>query len=153
MRDATNRPVRILHVVGGMNRGGVETWLMHLLRHLDRQRFRMDFLVHTSQPCAYDNEIAAFGSRIIHCFPHTKPWRYAPNLMRILREDGPYDVVHSHVHHFTGLLLFIARRAGVPVRIAHSHSDTSLSDNGAGPGRLAYLWLMKYLIRTNATGG
>jgi glycosyltransferase involved in cell wall biosynthesis len=153
MSDATNRRIRILHVVGGMNRGGVETWLMHLLRHLDRQRFHMDFLVHTSQPCAYDYEIAALGSRIIHCFPHTKPWRYARSLMRILREDGPYDVVHSHVHHFTGLLLYIARRAGVPVRIAHSHSDTSLSDGGAGPGRLAYLRLMKNLIRTNATGG
>ena len=153
MSDATNRCIRILHVVGGMNRGGVETWLMHLLRHSNRQLFHMDFMVHASQPCAYDYEIAALGSRIIHCLPHTRPWRYVRNLMHILREDGPYDVMHSHVHHFSGFLLHMAHLAGVPVRIAHSHSDTSLSDGGAAPGRLAYLRLMKHLIRTNATGG
>ena len=50
------RPIRILHVVGGMNRGGVETWLMHVLRHIDRDRFQMDFLVHTEKPCPYDDE-------------------------------------------------------------------------------------------------
>ena len=36
-------PIRILHAVGGMNRGGVETWLMHVLRRIDRRRFKMDF--------------------------------------------------------------------------------------------------------------
>jgi hypothetical protein len=40
-----------------------------------------------------------------------------------LHDEGPYDVVHSHVHHFSGLILEVARLAGVPVRIAHSHSD------------------------------
>lgn len=29
---AKQRPIRILQVVGGMNRGGIETWLMHILR-------------------------------------------------------------------------------------------------------------------------
>ena len=48
--NARTSPVRVLHVLGGMNRGGVETWLMHVLRHIDRNRFRMDFLVHTVNP-------------------------------------------------------------------------------------------------------
>ncbi len=47
------KPVRILHVVGGMNRGGVETWLMHVLRNIDREQYQMDFLVHTTEPYAY----------------------------------------------------------------------------------------------------
>jgi hypothetical protein len=36
---APDRPIRILHVVGGLNRGGVETWLLNVLRHIDRQRY------------------------------------------------------------------------------------------------------------------
>ncbi len=43
--------VRVLQVLGGMNRGGIETWLMHVLRHIDRDRFQIDFLVHTTQSC------------------------------------------------------------------------------------------------------
>src|SRR5208337_324078 len=153
MSDATNRRIRILHVVGGMNRGGVETWLMHLLRHIDRQRFQMDFLVHTSYPCAYDNEILALGSKIIPCLHPSRPWRYARNLMRILKEHGPYDVVHSHVHHFSGLPLYLARRTGVPVRASHSHNDTTLYDERAGMLRKGYLQLMEHLIRRDATMG
>ena len=30
----STRPIRVLQVIGGMNRGGIETWLMHVLRHL-----------------------------------------------------------------------------------------------------------------------
>ena len=102
MTHNSKRPIRILHVVGGMNRGGVETWLMHVLRNIDRDRFRMDFLVHTTMPCVYDEEVRAFGSKIIPCLSPFLPWRYATNFTRILREYGPYDVVHSHVHPFTG---------------------------------------------------
>ena len=45
--------LRILHVVGGMNRGGIETWLMHILEHIDRDLFVMDFLVHTNDECQH----------------------------------------------------------------------------------------------------
>ncbi|MHB8765319.1 MAG: glycosyltransferase family 1 protein, partial [Deferrisomatales bacterium] len=50
-----------------MDRGGAETWLMHVLRRIDRDRYRMDFLVHTEQRCAYDDEIRTLGSRVIPC--------------------------------------------------------------------------------------
>ncbi len=153
MGEPAPKPIRVLHVVGGMNRAGTETWLMHLLRYIDREHYRMDFLVHSAQPFEYAEEIEALGSRVIPCLHPARPWRYARNLMRILREDGPYDVVHSHVHHFSGFPLYLARRAGIPVRIAHSHNDTTRLDGCARAARLAYLRLMKHLIRTNATAG
>ncbi len=153
MGTAPPNPIRVLHVVGGMNRAGTETWLMHLLRNIDRKQYHMDFLVHAAQPSEYGAEIEALGSRVIPCLHLSRPWRYARNFMRILKEHGPYDVVHSHVHNFSGLPLYMARRAGVPVRIAHSHNDTTRMEGGAGPARQGYLRLMKHLIRTNATAG
>lgn len=144
---------RILHVVGGMNRGGAETWLMHVLRHIDRDQFQMDFLVHTEQPCAYDDEIRALGSRIIPCLHPSRPFSYARNLTKILRDCGPYDIVHSHVHHYGGHVLRIAHQAGVPMRIAHSHSDTSNVEARAGLPRRLYLALMSRWIATHATHG
>jgi glycosyltransferase involved in cell wall biosynthesis len=144
---------RILHVVGGMERGGVETWLMHVLHNIDRERFQLDFLVHTTNSCAYDEEIRALGSEIIPCLSPSCPWQYAKNFKRILREYGPYDVVHSHVHHFSGFVLFLARRAGVPIRITHSHNDTSLNDSGSCMLRKGYLKIMKHLIKREATCG
>jgi glycosyltransferase involved in cell wall biosynthesis len=141
---------RILHIVGGMNRGGVETWLMHVLRHIDRARYHMDFLVHTTEPCAYDDEIRALGSKIIPCLHPSKPFTYTKKLRAILQE-GQYDVVHSHVHHFSGWTLRTAAQAGVPVRIAHSHSDTSSVQARASLPRRAYLTLMHRWMHQYAT--
>lgn len=148
-----SRSLHILHVVGGMNRGGLETWLMHVLRNIDRDRFQMDFLVHTEQPCPYDGEVRALGSKIIPCLDPSKPWLYARNFKRILRECGPYDIIHSHVHHFSGYVLWLAKQAGIPVRIAHSHNDTFSIDARAKLPRRLYLSLTKWLIDRYATVG
>src|SRR6185503_20416555 len=108
-------------VVGGMARAGVETWLMHVLRRADRHRVQMDFLVHTDHPCAYDAEILDRGSQILRCTAPRRSPLYAREISRLLG-DYKYDAIHSHVHHFSGYLLWLARRAAVPLRIAHSHS-------------------------------
>lgn len=42
--------IRILHALGTINFGGVETWLMRALRNIDRSRFQMDFCTFGSEP-------------------------------------------------------------------------------------------------------
>lgn len=146
------RPIRVLHVVGAMNRGGVETWLMHVLRHIDRARYKMDFLVHTTEPAAYDDEIRTLGSRVIPCpLDKRNPLSYAQRFTKILREEGPFDVVHSHVHHFSGFVLWLAKRAGVRGRVAHSHNDTRCVERNTGLPRRTYLAAQKRLVNLAAT--
>jgi len=111
----------------------------------------MDFLVHTTKPCAFDAEIRSLGSRIIPCLNPSRPWQYVPKLRGILRQDGPYDVVHSHIHHFSGVTLWAAALEGVPVRIAHSHSDTRREKAASPLGRRAYLKMMKGAISRYAS--
>lgn len=149
----TNRPIRVLHVLGALNQGGVETWLLHVVRNIDRAAFQVDFLVHSAKPAAYDDDVRALGSRIFPCLNPQRPWRYGRNFKAILRQHGPYDVVHSHVHDFSGFVLRLARQTGVPVRIAHSHCDTTLLDRQAGLLRQRYLSLMKHWINRYATTG
>ncbi len=144
-------PIRILHVVGVMDRGGAETWLMNVLRNIDRARFYMDFLVHAQKPGAFDSEIRALGSEVIPCLAPSRPWTYARRFRQILRHRAPYDVVHSHVHHYSGFVLRLAQGQGVPVRIAHSHNDTSCMDQASGIARRQYLNLSKRWIARYAT--
>ena len=74
----TQQPIRVLHVLGALNRAGAETWLMNVLRHIDRERFRLDFLVHTTAAGAYDPEVRALGSRIFPCLGTRNPLAYCP---------------------------------------------------------------------------
>lgn len=130
-------PVRVLQAVGGgMDRGGIETWLMNVLRNIDRTRFQMDFVVHTTNKCAYDEEIVALGSPIHHCsVPMSRPWEYARSFRRVLAEHGPYDVVDCHSLR-SGWLLGIAQSAGVPIRIAHIYEHVFTDQIGSFPRAL-----------------
>jgi glycosyltransferase involved in cell wall biosynthesis len=141
---------RILHVVTRMDRGGIETSLMHLLRLVDRERYRMDFLVLRGEPGQQDDDVRALGSRIIPCTQTRRPWRFARDFARIMEGFGPYDVVHSHVHFFGGLVLRLAARHGVPLRVAHSRNDTRVAERRQGALRQVYVGLMRRWIRTYA---
>ena len=114
---------RILQVVSRMDRAGIETWLMHVLRGLDRERYQMDFLVHGEEPADYDNEILSLGSRILRCGPIQNLWSYGHSIRQLLKTSSPYDVLHVHRDYFSGFPLRAGKQAGIPVRIAHSHND------------------------------
>jgi len=147
------RPIRILHLLKAMDRGGVETWLMNVLRSIDREQFQMDFVVESSHPAPYDNEARALGSKVIPCANPRQPWRYAPIFRQILRENGPYDIVHSHGRHYSGFILWLAQQQGVPVRIAHGHNDTYAPQAYRGVVRPFYLTATKRWIGRYRTVG
>ncbi len=126
---------------------------MHVLRNIDRERFRMDFLVHGQEKYAYEDEAKQLGARVIRCLHPNRPWAYFPNFHRVLRNYGPYDVVHGHVHYFNGIAMLLAHRAKVPVRIAHSHVDTRIVDANIALLRSGYLGIMSLWIKRHATLG
>ena len=152
-KASLRRPIRVLNVFGGMNRGGAETWMLHVMRCIDRERFQVDFLVHTAKPCAYDEEIKRLGGRIFPCTEHRQPWKYARTFSRIVKTYGPYSVLHSHVHFFSGYPLWLARRFGIPIRVAHSHCMQGVNADWWNLPRTAYLNLSRAWIYQNATHG
>lgn len=111
-------PVRVLHVLGTLERGGVETWLLDLLEGLDRGRWQMDFLT-LGEPGSLAPVARARGARVLCC--RLGAPGFLLRLGRLLRGEG-CRIVHSHVHRFSAVVLGVARMAGVPVRIAHSHN-------------------------------
>ncbi len=154
-RPARPKPRRVLHVVRQMDAGGIAAWLMNVLRHIDRERFQMDFLLVHDGPAGYAHEIRSLGSSITTCLGYHRPWQFAGNFAEVLRAAGPYDVVHSHIFNFSGFVLKLAARHGVPVRIAHSHTDTRLKEASLGwhqrLWRAGYLGLTKRWIGRYAT--
>lgn len=59
-----DEPVRVVHVLGALHRGGAETFVMNVYRHIDRTRIQFDFIIHTNKNCSYRNEIEKMGGRI-----------------------------------------------------------------------------------------
>jgi glycosyltransferase involved in cell wall biosynthesis len=140
-------PTRVLHVFAAMDRGGAETRTLEIMRRLPSERYHFDFCVLSGRRGAYAAEIARLGGHVVPC-PLAGPATFMPRLVGLLRR-GHYDVVHSHVHNFSGVILLLARLAGVPRRIAHIRS--AHDGRASTPARRAYRMAMRQLIDANAS--
>lgn len=123
---SSQKPIRILQVVHRMRLGGIQALVMGVYRNIDRSQMQFDFAVRSQQEEYYDREIQSLGGRIFRLPWRSKnpfsPWVYRRELNKVLKEEGAFAAVHSHVNYYSGLVIPVAQRAGVPVRIAHSHS-------------------------------
>lgn len=147
------RPLRVLHLTGTLDRGGIESWLVNLLAHTPPAEARMDVFVVSPdpRPGELDPLVWGLGGRVFHMPPSGRLPAFLLALWRHLHEHGPYDVAHSHIHHFGGLALLVARLAGVRVRAATSHLDTRREDAAAGRGRRLYLRVMRGALAAGVT--
>lgn len=139
-------PVRVLHVVVNMNRGGAETLIMNLYRNIDRAKVQFDFL--TCKEGVFDSEIKAMGGKIYR-IPYVSDVGhrgYIRELNQFFYRHSDYQIVHSHLDKMSGLVLRAARKAKIPNRIAHSHNTSSEG------GKIAtlYKWYVGLLIDKNA---
>lgn len=124
-----SKPIRILHVVTYMGRGGLETMLMNYYRNIDRDLIQFDFLTHRSFQADYDQEIERLGGRIYH-LPRLNPFSptYLRSLEHFFKEHKGYKIVHSHLDCMAGIPLKYAKKNGIPVRIAHAHNSSQVKD-------------------------
>lgn len=147
------KKIKVLLIAGTMNFGGIENQLMHLVRNADKSRFQIDFTTTMKHPY-YQDEIESLGSKCIK-LPQTNKihyLRYCKALYRVMK-DGKYDIVHSHELFHSGMVLPLAKAAGVPHRFVHAHNWSDAN----GPGektsliRRLYNTLMQRSIQKNAT--
>ena len=115
--------IRVLHVIGSMNQGGAENFLINVYRNLDRTEIQFDFLV--NREGFFDNEIKKMGGKIFYISALQKVGQiaYVKNLDNFFEEHKEYKIIHSHINKVSGLILERAKRAQIPVRIAHSHNS------------------------------
>lgn len=117
-------PIRIAQIIGKWLGGGVESVVMNYYRNIDRNKIQFDFFCDEDSTNIPYEEIENLGGKVILIPPYQKMFKYHSTLKKVLK-DGNYKIVHSHINTLSVFSLFAAKCAGVPVRIAHSHSTTN----------------------------
>ncbi|WP_171503709.1 glycosyltransferase [Acinetobacter haemolyticus] len=118
------KPIRVLHIIGKMDRAGAETMLMNLYRHIDRTQVQFDFITFTPDKGDYDDEILALGGRIYPILAKN-PIERMLKLTAFLKEHSEYQIVHAHMLLNNAFHLLAAKKAGIPHRISHSHNTSN----------------------------
>lgn len=106
---------RVLHLVHSLNRGGIEIWLMSILRfNRGLNDWQMDILCKGETVGEMASEAKSLGTQVYHCPLHPTHVDYYRCLKRLL-EEGNYDLIHSHLEGYSGFPVWIARKLGVPI--------------------------------------
>lgn len=135
---------KVLHVVGAMNRAGTETMLMNIYRNIDRKKVQFDFISYSKDEAHYDREIRDLGGKIIKVSNTIS----VKELVKVINENGPYDVVHAHTLFNSGIAMLAAKKCGIKNRIAHAHTTL---DNSSSIARKIYINGMRFLINKYST--
>ena len=122
--ETIEEPIRVASVIGRYIGGGVEAVTINYYRNIDKNKVQLDFICDEDSTNIPYEEIERMGGKVIIIPSYSKPFKYHKALKRILKE-GNYKIIHSNINTLSVFSLFAAKCAGVPVRIAHSHSTTN----------------------------
>ena len=140
---------RLLCIVGAMNSGGSETFLMKIYRKLDKAKYQMDFAEYTQSESLYDEEIQSLGGKIFHLCPKSKGFKKNyKQIYELVKANSYKYVLRSGQNAASGWELLAAKRAGATTLIMKSTNSKTM--NGTIKEKTVHL-LFKPLIKRVAT--
>jgi glycosyltransferase involved in cell wall biosynthesis len=116
-------PIRILHVFGRLDIAGAETFIMNVYRNIDRSKVQFDFMLHTIDKCAYDDEVAALGGKIFRIpkYKILNHLKYKKEWHKFFRNNKTHKMIHGHMTSTAAIYLKVAKKYGITT-ISHAHN-------------------------------
>lgn len=153
--------IRLAYVTHGLSANGIESLLVSIARHIDRQKFDVTFVVAIdpeTPPMLFEPEILSLGMHIIRICDLDglkKKKAFFSALCSVFKQQQ-FDVVHANMDLLNGIVLSAAKKAGVPKRICHAHTTNTpyVSDSSPLPKKLlqkCYRRAMRALILRHST--
>lgn len=140
--------MKILIIASKLHIGGAEKVARDIALYAQRDKYAFDYVVYGETVGAYEAQLEAVGCRIIHLPEPAEGYVQHIRALKTLMQKGQYDVVHAHTMFNCGWVMWIGKRMGIPVRVAHAHSALA---NGGGIVKMVYEKLMRFLILNCAT--
>lgn len=114
--------VRVLHITGALEIGGVETLLYNYYQKMDREQIKFDFVVFGNKKGAYEDNFKELGCNIYHIDPLNKfgLFKHLLQLKKIISKEE-YQIIHVHRNLVSFIYLILGKLLKVPTRIGHCH--------------------------------
>lgn len=132
--------IRVLNIIGSLERGGAETFLVNVYRNIDRSKLQFDFAIY-NEPSekSYYNEVKEMGAKVF--FLPSKSKEPINNFIKVksIVKDNKYAIVWRYTDGCFGAIdLLAAKSAGALETMLNSRSSNA-------EGMVQYL--IHYIIR------
>jgi len=144
------KKIRVLEITHGLGSGGIETFVINIVKNLNKSKFDIDFCFSCDEKQYQEDIVIKEGCKIYRTndLESTKKIiKHFFKLIRILKSEK-FDVIHSHCNFLNGINLLAAFICGVPIRVSHSHTS---NNNPCSSMTKMYRYIMKKLIHCFAT--
>lgn len=128
--------VKVLEIMHGLAPGGIESFVLNMYENIDKSNLDIRFSIACHGKQHHEERVVNQGGIIYR----TSDLNGIKNiithffrLIKLLKQEGPFDVVHSHIDFFNGINMLAAFIAGVPMRIAHAHNTNSAHTQNERP--------------------
>lgn len=118
---------KVLHVIGGMGRGGAPIFIVNNLKYIDDAKLQFDFLCRKDN-CAYNDIIRQHGGNIyvVPEFPRHFFSNFIQTLQFFRKHAFEYEALHVHANALYYILpLILGKIYGIKKIILHSHNTQS----------------------------
>lgn len=144
---------KICILSNGLWRGGTDTFVVNLVKGLDKERYDITVILSISDEwlAAREPEILSVGAKSVRTYGITGKGlkgrlKHLILLYKYLKKEKP-DIFQTNIDLFNGPNLFVAWLARIPIRICHSHN--SMQEREAAGGRnflnSAYQRIMRWM--------
>lgn len=115
--------INVLHVMAGADAGGISTVVLNYYKYVDRRRIHFDVALTTDVMGINGAQLQELGATFYRLPRKSDDGAlYRQQLERLIRENG-YQAIHVHENETSYVALQVAKRLGVPCRVAHAHSS------------------------------
>lgn len=133
----------ILQIAAKLYIGGAEKVTRDIGLYPDNEEYETHYIVFGDEIGHYEPQLVAHGCKIFHLTSPGASYKEYLHTLEQLMKKYPYTAVHAHTMFNAGWVMLQAKRMGVPVRVAHSHS--ALNTSGGWKTKL-YESAMRLLI-------
>lgn len=145
------RPVRVCCFCEKWESGGIESFLHNVFLPMDPEAVQVDIVAAELSESIFTQSLREHGVRFVALSGTQRNLRTNHRMFRDLLRAEKYDVVHLNVFHGLSLCYaHLAKSAGVPLRIAHSH-NTALRQSRTRPLKQIVHCAAKELFTGSAT--
>ncbi len=132
-----NKAIRVLQVANDLTMGGVPKDIIYPARILDKNEVQFDVLLTSDTDGYFDEEFKTYGdlyrisakrgkcklTRAIRVF-YNPIHIYFKTKAFLKQKQGYYDAIHCRNFDYNAPCIAAAHKAGIPVRISHSHVNS-----------------------------
>lgn len=148
MQETPSAKIKVLIISSKLHIGGAEKVAADIGFNADKNLFEIHYLVFGDKIGEYESELEDCGCKIIHIPEPAESFvNYLKNLKKLIRKYK-YSVIHAHTMFNIGWAMALGKRCGVPIRVAHAHSQ--LLEKRNLKTRI-YEAIMRFLILTCST--